>query len=304
MPRSLLPPNGIYIPIGIVFDLELTAPMFRTWCQLRSMAWGKKETPPFTIDQLAVLTGNKHSTIYGHMAALRHRDALRWRTADRGTLIVSFPEQVPPELDADQPVNQDSVVADFQNTGINSPDSRKLEMPNPSSSSDPQEDSSSSLSADESLSKDRESLEEEGGAIFQNSGNDFQISGIDRVQKSGIQDSGKVPDIEGLQDSRNAVPVQLYHSIAGYTPNAVQRRRIIALVTDMQVWKDSLYHWLAHGWNPRNLTGMLELYSRGGTEGCRVCNRAVPKGDGRQSPGNQALAYLDELSKEWSDGGA
>lgn len=90
--RPLLPPRGLFVPTSILFgDLPDTVRM--TWMQLRALAWGQQETPPVSIGQLHQITGKSQSTLYGHMATLRDRDALRWRPAQGGTLIVTFPAE-------------------------------------------------------------------------------------------------------------------------------------------------------------------------------------------------------------------
>ena len=91
MPRPLLPPRGIYIPTTILYNRELSPTVIHTWIQLRGLAWGQDETPELSILQLSELTGKSRSTIFGHMALLRQWGALRWRSSDDGTLIVTFP---------------------------------------------------------------------------------------------------------------------------------------------------------------------------------------------------------------------
>ena len=66
-------------------------------------------------------------------------------------------------------------------------------------------------------------------------------------------------------------PVQAYRSLVHLTPNPSQRRILASAVFDLPLWQQTLEHWLLHGWNPRNITGMLELYGRGGASGCRHC---------------------------------
>jgi len=91
MSRPLLPPRGIFIPTAIIFDREISGGVFQTWVQLRALAWGRQETPVLSMQQMCEITGDSPSTLYGHMTALRNRDALRWRPAYDGTFIVSFP---------------------------------------------------------------------------------------------------------------------------------------------------------------------------------------------------------------------
>ena len=242
MPRPLLPPRGIFIPTALLFECSLPPATVYTWAQLRALAWGRDETPPFSLDQISRLTGKKASTIYGHMAALRDRDALRWRPADRGTIVVSFPE---PSF---EPVDEKGVI------------SMNLEKPSLKDSSENQLDSG---------------LEDLRGDAFQKSGNPGRSS----------------------QDPTS--PAQLYRSITRISPNPAQRAGIAAAVSDLGLWHATIEHWLAHGWNPRNLPGLLDLYSRGGPSGCRFCSNLPPSRSGAL---DQTLFALDEIRKEFFNG--
>ena len=63
----------------------------------------------------------------------------------------------------------------------------------------------------------------------------------------------------------------IYRQLARLTPNPAQRDLLLQRVHDLPRWRETLEHWLAHRWNPRNLPGMLDLYQRGGASGCRYC---------------------------------
>lgn len=228
------------MPTSLIFDRQLSPATIHTWVQLRALAWGKPETPALSVQQLAEITGKKPSTLYGHMAALRDRDALRWRPADRSTIIVSFPEAV------------DESEAVIYSDNLESL-SRKPEKP----------------SLNYSTNADIDSIEEEkrGG----------------RFQKSG---------------KLTSTPAQLYRKITGISPNAAQRELIAQEVSDLAVWESSVEHWLSHGWNPRNLPGILDLYRRGGAVGCRFCQKAATT---KPRQGGSA-SELDLLRKEYQDG--
>jgi len=94
MTRPLLPPDFVKMPVGLLFDLdpELSPTIKITWLQLRAMAWGKTETPPFTAAEFEELTGTAGKTLYKHMGALRTNThgAFRWRRGAGSTFIVSF----------------------------------------------------------------------------------------------------------------------------------------------------------------------------------------------------------------------
>ncbi|MFZ2097163.1 MAG: hypothetical protein WAV05_11055, partial [Anaerolineales bacterium] len=77
----------------------------------------------------------------------------------------------------------------------------------------------------------------------------------------------------GERGDKNAPTlVSVYRSLVHLTPNRVQRRLLEAKITNLPLWHHTVEHWVTHGWNPRNLTGMLELYTRGGPSGCRYCH--------------------------------
>ena len=82
------------------------------------------------------------------------------------------------------------------------------------------------------------------------------------------------------------------------TPNPSQRRLLAARITDLVLWQSTLEHWISHGWNPRNLTGMLELYSRGGPSGCRYCPAPGSSRKGSATPLEHTLAAIDALQRK------
>jgi hypothetical protein len=65
--------------------------------------------------------------------------------------------------------------------------------------------------------------------------------------------------------------ISAYTHTTGYPPGKSYYEQIVAQVTDIPLWVDTLDHWMMHGWNPRNVTGQLELYLRGGPDSCRFC---------------------------------
>lgn len=90
MPRSLLPPRGLFLQTDVIFNQDIAPVLRDTWIQLRALAWGQDETPPISIKEIATLTGKSEKTIYGHLSLLRSSDALRWHPSKRGTIIVEF----------------------------------------------------------------------------------------------------------------------------------------------------------------------------------------------------------------------
>lgn len=51
-----------------------------------------------------------------------------------------------------------------------------------------------------------------------------------------------------------------YRDIMKLTPNDLQRKLIVEHITDQVKWRASLEDWLAHGWSPKNIPGMIERY--------------------------------------------
>jgi hypothetical protein len=68
-----------------------------------------------------------------------------------------------------------------------------------------------------------------------------------------------------------ADPLEIYRLVCGCAPPPGRRSEILAAVSEPGRWRDALEHWLAHGWNPTNLAGQLDLYRRGGPSGCKSC---------------------------------
>ena len=121
MSRTLLPPRGIFVPTSVMYNHEYSPSVIHTWIQLRGLAWDRTETPPLSMNQLSGITGKSQSTLYGHLALLRSWGALRMRNSEKGTFILSFPVD----------------TSEFFLDGNSIPDSKNLEMPDPSPSSQP-----------------------------------------------------------------------------------------------------------------------------------------------------------------------
>ena len=92
MPRPLIPPRGVFVPSAVQYDKSIPPAVRDTYSQILGVAYGRPETPPVSFHQLSEDFGKSISTLRGHMAFLRDRGVLRWRTAQDGTIIVSFPK--------------------------------------------------------------------------------------------------------------------------------------------------------------------------------------------------------------------
>lgn len=311
MPRPLLPTRGTFVPASLIFNSDIPPGVFHTWVQLRSLAWGRDETPSISLAQLAELTGKSQTSLYGHMAFLRKWGALRWRPSETGTLIVSFP----PESEAVAPAL----------AGASFPDSKNPEKPDPSFSADQTldsedlrgegeiQDSGNPEKPDPSLSadpiQDFEDLRGEGEK--QDSRNlekpqpsraapqPADVMGLQRerafreAEMPGPSPGKGVSCLTGLEEAA----VNQYRQWTGMIPNATQINLISSQVVDLELWQATLEHWLAHGWNPRNIAGLLAVYQSGGPDACRICHRqALPGEPVKQSTEQIIQQMLDDYS--------
>ena len=263
MVRPLLPPRGVFIPTRMIYNLQLPPAAILTWIQLRGLAWDGTVTPPLRMQELAALTGKCRATIFGHMSRLRDMAALSWRTTEQGTIIVWFagkPSDIFNDLEPNHPPPRSQ-----------NPESKTLDSSHPPSSS-------SVPGFDSGLIPARIQT------IENNLGDGGGEEGA-QIQKSGL-------------DSRNLEhddPVSAYTSLIHLTPNASQRRLLAIRVTDLALWQSTLEHWISHGWNPRNLTGMLDLYSRGGPSTCRKCSQSYSHSSPAETPLDHTLAVIAAL---------
>ena len=315
MPRSLLPPRGVYVPTIMVYNRDLSSTVIHTWIQLRGLAWGRFETPQLSIPQLSELTGKSRSTIFGHMALLRHWGALRWRSSDQGTLIVTFPvgtgefaleDGSPNPESRPVPEAQPGDEGDFSN-----PESRISDLPDPPSLPS----SRDKLNIDsgdrrEGFTPEGEKINDQdpspwlgiqkigqacpaldAGSPLRLRGDGQESINPESIQKTGL--TGNLPP--ALHD---AGPVKIYQSITGIRPKQLQRDYLNAHIIDINIWYASLQHWLFHGWNPKNLAGLIQLYQRGGPSACRYCSSP----SNSSNPSLSALHSLREELKEHPDG--
>jgi hypothetical protein len=300
MARPLLPPNGIFIPTRMIYNTTLPPALLHTWIQLRGLAWGSDVTPCLPFKELASIIGKSPATLYRHMAQLRHLSALSWRTTGSGSLIVSFPKQASQGSQDDSQVlilssnNRESLIypGETQPTTLSS---QNRELPNPPSINpliNPD-----SLHISEMISDNQESDQ-----IIRNeveAGGERECEGERGLPILNQSTAIGVQTCEPANQPIQVVdPVSTYRSLTHLTPNASQRRILSREVTDLPLWYGTLQHWLMHGWNPRNLTGMLELYARGGTAGCRYCHREHTLHKQAGTPLQRTLAAIEAVRKK------
>lgn len=90
---SLLPERGIFVPTSMIFHPQLPAAALVTWIQLRCLAWRSWNTPPFSLSELASLTGIHPDRFQRHLSQLQSISALSIHITGNGKYIVSFPEE-------------------------------------------------------------------------------------------------------------------------------------------------------------------------------------------------------------------
>jgi hypothetical protein len=282
MTRPLLPPRGVYVPARMIYDAQLPPALILTWIQLRGLAWGGMVTPPLRMQELAALTGKCQATIYGHMSQLRRMSTLNWCSTGQGTIIVTFAGKTGEEF-KDEPMPP--VIPDSQIL-----ESKILESNNPLSLSPYYESDNIQIQ----ISKEK--LEEMN--IIQKNKDD-QYNYRDEVLKG---EEGTKFHESGIHSSilESLDPVSAYRLMAHLTPNFAQRTILVKKVTDLPLWQQTLEHWLGHGWNPRNITGMLQLYERNGAAGCRACSEPQIHARVMKTAYEASLEALEEVRRELS----
>jgi hypothetical protein len=291
----------------MIYNRELPPAVVFTWIQLRGLAWDRMETPQVSMAQLSDLTGKSQSTLYAHMALLRSWGALRMRPSVKGSIIVAFPadtgeffldgNSLPAQLAArnldSEKLERDSEKLERDSENL---DSRKLEKGDPPSPSSP-------------LSQpNKDSVEEREGENLPKG----EIKDLDLSQATELQISRKLEtDSENLEgnsenlelNSKNSEnespffgdhseipeqdPTKIYQALTGIRPNKPQRQQLKDQVHDSALWSATVEHWQSHGWNPKNIAGILDIYQRGGPAACLCARRKADSRDGSVSALNQ-----------------
>jgi hypothetical protein len=289
MPRPLLPPKGVFIPTFMIYHRSLPPSLLQTWVQLRGLAWGRTVTPCMPFKEIAAIIGKSPSTLYRHMSQLRNLAALSWRTTVSGSIIVSFSQQPsnPPSG------NMDGITLNSQNREL--PSHSSIPILNSDSRNNSEKDHKV-LDIDLRYMPELKGEGEfEGGragtGMLDPPNQPVPHKGGSRPAPTQYSE----PGLSSATETLHAGPVAAYRSLVHLTPNSIQRRILAERVSDLPLWQRTMEHWLGHGWNPRNLTGMLELYQRGGPEGCRYCRPATEARHQSETPLAHTLAAIQAL---------
>jgi hypothetical protein len=67
---------------------------------------------------------------------------------------------------------------------------------------------------------------------------------------------------------------------------------------DLRLWFQACQSWAAHGWNPKNIAGLLEYYEKRGFEEKNTLSRGIPK---FSKAAQVALALAEKYEREEGD---
>ena len=242
---------NILIPQKLLFGGAFPACLAHTWLQLRSLAGETGQTPPFSPDELRRLTGKSLPTLYRHLRRLEAAGLLDWRCLPGGLQVIFG------ELDV---VQQPAVIAGQEPAGLETVEFSILR--------DSQNCNCASLNTltDSVINLTREEASFSKSRSRSKTRNDLPP---DKASEMNAEAKAQTA-------LREADAAGIYRLLARLTPNPSQRDLLLQQVHDLPRWRETLEHWLAHRWNPRNLPGMLDLYRRGGASTCRYCPKPEP----------------------------
>jgi hypothetical protein len=239
MGRPLLPPRGVFVPTSILYDLELSATVRDTWAQLRGLAWGQNETPELSPAQITSISGKSQSVVYGHLAMLRAKGALRWRSSRHGTLIFTFYDS------QGFSGNQENCSDESEGEAVIFQDSGNQE----------------SLDSPPSLIPPQTKVKE--GGKFLN---------------SGKKESRKIPSKKSDPRTKHPA-IQLFREITGNYPARVNYDELITIWGESpnEISATDCYkEWCRRGYNSRSLIWAVEWYKLGIPQNGRNDDRHNP----------------------------
>ena len=104
--RLLTPKFIMNIPGSVAYNKNIPAAVRDTYTQLRGLAWGKKQSPPLTMDDLIRATGKSRNTLYEHMRFLRSSSVFHWQIRGESIYIFSFHDEL--SENSDLPLSTES----------------------------------------------------------------------------------------------------------------------------------------------------------------------------------------------------
>jgi hypothetical protein len=276
------PAESVAFLRNMIDQADLSTALLNTWLWLRALSQSSPPDRVYSVKELAALTGKSESTIYEHLRALKRHEEFQWEKAGRGRFRFRFKtaEKVPEEQTGNIPM-----TGLDQTTG---PVDKRLTSNNPQFEqpfSENLEENFRNFGKMPSLNNDSFNLKE-----------DLKREG--KFRKNIIPKNRKAESFEFSKAMCGESPEAIYRSFTGRRPNRAQREELTKQVQDLGRWRETLSHWLTHGWNPTNIGGMLELYQRGGAEACRFCGNDKA-GKNKPDPFEELLKQIK--SKEAKD---
>lgn len=313
---SPFPAGGIFVPAILIYNPYLPPVVVHTWIQLRGLAGSEGRTRPYTISDLCALTGKGQTALYSHLAVLKSSGLIRCRTAARGALVLIFedfedvdapaartPILLPPPTGEPVYVDENAQAAppedDFDQTPP--PDLHLAgPQPDPAASTPAPIPASRNSGITEIRNSDFPELRKneippslKPPNLIKNKNLEEEEAEAEKFQDSGIPESRKSKSKKSKTGWSSDDPVEIFRLLTGRSPNQAQRYELHAAVADPDLWRQSVAHWLKHGWNPTNVLGQLDFYRKGGPPSCRACKVAGSKSNGPHA--------IDELLRELTD---
>ena len=278
----------VRVPIDLIYFDEISTQVFRTALKLNALLKEDDTSIEVDLDSLVNITERSLSTIYQHLSFLRSHGILFWHPTVPGKMILNF-EQFG-NWACDYPEKEMETEGTDQNE---KPQETAYEDGETSDENDPLENQHHPIDSvegsayiDESQTVPHKLCEvdlepqNEASPALRDAGEQtaslkhthlIHPYTVNVLIKRGIQHS-RVSESVFSKD-----PVRIYHQLAGIKPNQVQRGEIARKVSDSELWRRSVEHWMLHRWNPVNLPGIMELYRRGGPEACKYCHGEAPR---------------------------
>lgn len=257
MTPALPPLPCLAVPLALLRCPEISDAALRTWMLLYALAGSSGGAPPLPRRDLARLIGKCESILNLHLARLRQAGVLDWQAVGSGQIRLIFPAQFQaPPAGCAAPSQPGCEISEsnhlpFSENSQKTAEKSESQRPTPAISEKPEPRLS--------FNYDLKSL------IPQEESGEAPLRKIKNRPAAIPAPPRPAPPAAG--------PLEAYRQIVGRQPNPAQRQLIQRRVCDMPRWQASLEHWLAHGWNPLNIPGMLELYERGGPSACQRCGQ-------------------------------
>ena len=278
------PPRGFFIPTRMIFKSQMPPAVFLTWLQLRSLTWCGPDIPPISVQAWVDLTGISRVTFFRHLNCLRNLNALRWHSSSPGKVRIIFikhDSQANPVILLSENTDSISEPANCSKMDGSKMDSSKMNNP-------------PSLNPPVNIENLQFSVLKPGNKKYiQNPVEEGEGWG-----KRECEGERGDPVDQNCANLKVSTAVMIYRALIDLIPNKTQQRIIESAITDLPLWQQTLEHWLGHGWNPKNITGMLQLYQRGGASGCRTCRSETSGYHQHKTTHQQTLDAFESLRKK------